>query len=442
MTIFAQQYRPLTFRDLVGQKEIVQTLQGALQSGQIAPAYLFTGIRGTGKTSSARIFAKALNCSQADKPTPTPCGVCDQCQAIARSSSLDVIEIDAASNTGVENIRDLIERSQFVPLQGRYKVFVIDEAHMLSKQALNAMLKTLEEPPSHVVFILATTDPQQLLDTILSRCQRFDFRSISPTVIAEALKQIADREGIDVTPEALAFMAQRARGGLRDATNLLEQAKLLGAITLETLYRLVGALPEAQLLSLVTLFVQPDTNATATALDLCDTLLQAGHKPLTVLEGLVQVVTDLQIALQAPTRPDLVTYTALWDDLCRLSHGLYAIQLQMLGNQLRAANDLIRYSEQGPLWLKRVVLDLLAVEAVDVPPARQSLGQQWQSVIEHLPVGLKPLLDQGQLLSLEGEVATVQYPNTMLTAIAKTQTTTLEKAFQEAGYGVVKVSLG
>lgn len=442
MTTLTQQYRPRTFVDLVGQDEIIQTLQGALESGQIAPAYLFSGVRGTGKTSTARIFAKALNCSRIEQPTPTPCGLCDQCQAIARSVSLDVIEIDAASNNGVDNIRDLVERSQFVPLQCRYKVFLIDEAHMLSKPALNALLKTLEEPPAHVVFILATTDPQQLLETILSRCQRFDFRSISPAVMTEALSKIAAQEGIAVTPDALKFIAQRAKGGLRDATNLLEQARLLGAITLDTLYRLVGALPEASLADLVRLFVQPEANATATALDLCEALLLQGHKPLTVLEGLVQVVTDLQIALQVPDRPDLGTYPALWETLGDLSAGCSVLQLQMLGNQLRAASDLIRYSEQGALWLKRVVLDLLAVESVEAPTSpRRSLVQQWQSAAEHLPTGLKSLLSQGELISLEEGVAILRYPNEMLRSIARSQVKLLEQAFQASGSGRVKVSV-
>ncbi|MEM9136157.1 MAG: DNA polymerase III subunit gamma/tau, partial [Cyanobacteria bacterium P01_F01_bin.42] len=171
-------YRPQKFADLVGQEAVATTLSNAIALQRIAPAYLFSGPRGTGKTSSARIFAKSLNCLESDSPTADPCGKCEVCQTIARGTSLDVIEIDAASNTGVDNIRELIERSQFAPVQCRYKIYCLDEVHMLSTAAFNALLKTLEEPPDRVVFILATTDPQRVLPTIISRCQRFDFRRI------------------------------------------------------------------------------------------------------------------------------------------------------------------------------------------------------------------------------------------------------------------------
>ena len=172
-------YRPQRFAELVGQDAIATTLTNAIDTGRIAHAYLFTGPRGTGKTSSARILAKSLNCLSSYRPTAEPCGKCDVCVGIAQSSTLDVIEIDAASNTGVDNIREVIERAQFVPVQCRYKVYVVDECHMLSTAAFNALLKTLEEPPQHVVFVLATTDPQRVLPTIISRCQRFDFRRIA-----------------------------------------------------------------------------------------------------------------------------------------------------------------------------------------------------------------------------------------------------------------------
>ncbi|HSM83188.1 MAG TPA: DNA polymerase III subunit gamma/tau, partial [Nodosilinea sp.] len=171
-------YRPQTFGALVGQAAIATTLTNALNQQRIAPAYLFCGPRGTGKTSSARILAKSLNCIAQAHPTPDPCGTCETCRSITNGSALDFIEIDAASNTGVDNIRELIERAQFAPVQCRYKVYVIDECHMLSTAAFNALLKTLEEPPSNVVFVLATTDPQRVLPTIISRCQRFDYRRI------------------------------------------------------------------------------------------------------------------------------------------------------------------------------------------------------------------------------------------------------------------------
>jgi DNA polymerase III subunit gamma/tau len=239
-----QKYRPQRFADLVGQDAIATTLGNALRSGRIAPAYLFAGPRGTGKTSSARILAKSLNCLQESAPTPHPCGTCESCRAIAHSTALDVIEIDAASNTGVDNIRELIERAQFAPVQGRHKVYIIDECHMLSTAAFNALLKTLEEPPPQVVFVLATTDPQRVLPTIISRCQRFDFRRIPLAAMVAHLHTIAVQEAIDITEEALHLVAQLAQGGLRDAESLLDQLSLLsGSITLERVWDLVGAVP-------------------------------------------------------------------------------------------------------------------------------------------------------------------------------------------------------
>ncbi|MGB3615810.1 MAG: DNA polymerase III subunit gamma/tau, partial [Elainellaceae cyanobacterium] len=244
-------YRPQTFAQLVGQEAIAATLTSALRQTRIAPAYLFCGPRGTGKTSSARILAKSLNCISGGEPTAVPCGTCDVCTAIVKGSALDVIEIDAASNTGVDNIRDLIERAQFAPVQCRYKVYIIDEVHMLSTAAFNALLKTLEEPPGRVVFVLATTDPQRVLPTIISRCQRFDFRRIPLGSMVEHLQYIATRETIDVVPEAIALVAQISQGGLRDAESLLDQLSLSpGPITAETVWDLVGAVPERELLSL------------------------------------------------------------------------------------------------------------------------------------------------------------------------------------------------
>ena len=219
--VFARKYRPQTFDEVVGQDHITRTLQNAVAANRLAQAYLFVGPRGIGKTSTARILAKALNC--VDGPTTTPCGVCDACKEIAEGRSLDVIEIDGASNNGVENIRDLRDNAAYAPASGPYKIYLIDEVHMLSTGAFNALLKTLEEPPPHVKFIFATTEAQKLPATITSRCQRFDLRRIPADAISKHLAFIATSEKITLEPEAADVIARGAEGGLRDAESMLDQ---------------------------------------------------------------------------------------------------------------------------------------------------------------------------------------------------------------------------
>lgn len=219
--VFARKYRPQTFDDLVGQDHVAQTLKNAVTQNRLAHAYLFVGPRGVGKTSTARILAKALNCIHG--PTVTPCGECDNCKEIAAGNSLDVIEIDGASNNSVEDVRELRDNVRYAPAKGRYKIYLIDEVHMLSSAAFNALLKTLEEPPAHVKFIFATTEPQKVLATILSRCQRFDLHRIAANLIAQHLQFIAGKEKITLDPAAAHAIARGAEGGLRDAESMLDQ---------------------------------------------------------------------------------------------------------------------------------------------------------------------------------------------------------------------------
>src|SRR5882724_4223005 len=219
--VFARKYRPQTFDDLVGQTHVSRTLKNAVAQNRLAHAYLFVGPRGVGKTSTARILAKSLNCIKG--PTVTPCGVCDNCREIAGGNSLDVIEIDGASNNSVEDVRQLRENVRYAPAKGRYKIYLIDEVHMLSSAAFNALLKTLEEPPDHVKFIFATTEPQKVLATILSRCQRFDLHRIPANLIAQHLQFIAKKEKITLQPAAAHAIARGAEGGLRDAESMLDQ---------------------------------------------------------------------------------------------------------------------------------------------------------------------------------------------------------------------------
>src|ERR1700743_590876 len=241
-TVLARRYRSGTFDEVIGQDHVAQTLKKAIASGRIAHAYLFCGTRGVGKTSMARILAKALNCRAFDEPTTEPCGKCDSCLAIARGDDIDVIEIDAASNTGVDNVREIIENAQYRPARSRFKVFIIDEVHMLSKAAFNALLKTLEEPPSHVKFILATTEPEKVLPTILSRCQRYDFRNIPTREIADHLKTIVKQEKIKADDDALLLVAKAGAGSMRDALSLLDRLLSVGEkeLNVEMIEQMLG----------------------------------------------------------------------------------------------------------------------------------------------------------------------------------------------------------
>jgi DNA polymerase-3 subunit gamma/tau len=237
--VLARKWRPRGFDDLVGQEPITRILRNAISQGRIAHAYLFSGPRGVGKTSSARILAKALNCK--DGPTATPCGVCESCTAITDGSSVDVIEIDGASNNSVDDIRDLRERVKYAPSGGRYKVYIIDEVHMLSGSAFNALLKTLEEPPSHVIFVLATTEMKKIPATVLSRCQHMPFRRIPSTVIRARLKTISDSEQIRISPAALGLVARAADGSMRDSLTILDQiASFSSDITEDNVKDLLG----------------------------------------------------------------------------------------------------------------------------------------------------------------------------------------------------------
>ena len=364
-------YRPQTFATLVGQEAIATTLINAIRTQRIAPAYLFTGPRGTGKTSSARILSKSLNCQKQDKPTESPCGVCEVCRAIAQGNALDVIEIDAASNTGVDNIRELIERAQFSPVQCRYKVYIIDEVHMLSTAAFNALLKTLEEPPKHVVFVLATTDPQRVLPTIISRCQKFDFRRIPLEAMVKHLSDIASKENINIAPDAITLVAQVAQGGLRDAESLLDQLSLLpGEVTVEAVWDLVGAVPEQDLMALTKAIA---SNKSEDVLDHCRHLMDRGREPLVVLQNLAGFYRDLLIAKTAPTRSDLVAVTPpTWNQLREFAQQLEVSTILQGQQHLKDSESQIKNTTQPRLWLEVTLLGLLPSANLPQPASTTS----------------------------------------------------------------------
>jgi len=298
--VFARKYRPQTFDDLVGQAHVSRTLKNAVAQNRLAHAYLFVGPRGIGKTSTARILAKSLNCIHG--PTVTPCGVCDNCREIAAGNSLDVIEIDGASNNSVEDVRQLRDNVRYAPAKGRYKIYLIDEVHMLSAQAFNALLKTLEEPPAHVKFIFATTEPQKVLPTILSRCQRFDLHRIPANLIAQHLQFIAGKEKITLEPAAAHAIARGAEGGLRDAESMLDQLVAFCGekIGESDVLNVFGFTSEQTVVELTGRILQGETPAT---LELLYEQSENGKDMMRLMSDLIVYLRDL---LVFKAKPDAV----------------------------------------------------------------------------------------------------------------------------------------
>jgi DNA polymerase-3 subunit gamma/tau len=295
--VFARKYRPQTFDDLVGQAHVSRTLKNAVAQNRLAHAYLFVGPRGVGKTSTARILAKSLNCIKG--PTVTPCGVCDNCREIAGGNSLDVIEIDGASNNSVEDVRQLRENVRYAPAKGRYKIYLIDEVHMLSSAAFNALLKTLEEPPEHVKFIFATTEPQKVLPTILSRCQRFDLHRIPANLISQHLQLIAKKEKIELEPAAAHAIARGAEGGLRDAESMLDQlVAFCGEKIAESdVLNVFGFTSEQTVSDLTGRILGGETPE---AIDLLHAQCEAGKEMMRLMADLIAYLRDLLVFKAKP----------------------------------------------------------------------------------------------------------------------------------------------
>jgi len=304
--VFYRRWRPQTLADVVGQEQVTQTLLNALTSGHVSHAYLFCGPRGTGKTSTGRILAKAVNCLTNDGKGE-PCNTCPICQAITEGRALDAIEIDAASNRGIDEIRDLREKANYAPNQARYKVYIIDEVHMLTKEASNALLKTLEEPPPHIIFILATTEAHKVLPTVLSRCQRFDFRRISQVDVVTKLTRIGSTEGIHIEPEALRLIAKAATGSLRDAENLLEQLTTYYGteIELQQVQTILGITGDWRAKELVRHIINNDVSAGVTTINSVNSdgldLRQFNRELVEYLRGLLLIKTGSAEAIDLPT---------------------------------------------------------------------------------------------------------------------------------------------
>ena len=302
--VLARKYRSQTFEEVVGQEPISHTLVNAIKTGRVAHAYLFTGTRGVGKTTMARILAKALNCLSAEQATPEPCNQCDACVSIGRGDDVDVVEIDGASNRGIEEIRELRANAIFHPSRCRYKVYYIDEVHMLTREAFNALLKTLEEPPEHVKFIFATTEVEKVPATILSRCQRFDFRNIPTQRIAEHLKTLCEAEDVQAQPDALFRVARAASGSMRDGLSLLDQLLAAGEkVTDDEVIHILGTPGEERTLSIAEAIAD---GSAADALERLDDMLQSGVGIAALAQGLADTFRNMMVVQAAGEKTDLV----------------------------------------------------------------------------------------------------------------------------------------
>ena len=307
-TVLARKYRSQTFDDVVGQDPIAQTLKNAIKTNRVAHAYLFTGTRGVGKTTMARILAKALNCLASKGPTNEPCCKCDSCVAVNLGEDIDVIEIDGASNRGIDSIRELRDNAVYRPARSRFKIYIIDEVHMLTTEAFNALLKILEEPPSHVKFIFATTEPSKVLATIQSRCQRFDFRNISPAFISRQLKAILDKEKIKYDEDLVLALAKLANGSMRDGLSLLDRLISTGVepLTAGLLEEYLGCPSSERVSELVSAIGDSDA---AGGLKAAGELTNAGLSEVQIADALVEYMRDLMVVKAAGANSDLVILT-------------------------------------------------------------------------------------------------------------------------------------
>ena len=368
--VLARKYRPATFSDLIGQDTMVRTLTNAFEANRIAQAFILTGIRGTGKTSTARIIAKGVNCIGEDgngSSTTEPCGKCEHCESISNGRHVDVFEMDAASKTGVADIREIIESVQYRATSARFKIYIIDEVHMLSNSAFNALLKTLEEPPKHIIFIFATTEIQKIPVTVLSRCQRFDLRRIEPEIMIEYLKNVAAEEGVEITKDALALITRASEGSVRDSISLLDQSisNAMDKIDAKDIRDMLGLSDRGRILDLFNLIVSGDTVG---ALNELSSLYSDGGEPEAILNDLAEIshwISLIKITPEAAEDP-----TVSPDERSRgktIANRLNIRSLSRMWQMLLVALDEIRIAPNSMMAAEMTIIRLTHVSELPSP---------------------------------------------------------------------------
>lgn len=393
-------WRPQSFQDMVGQQHIIQTLQNAIREQRVSHAYLFSGPRGTGKTSAAKVLAKAVNCERG--PGPEPCNECPSCLRITSGNIMDVQEIDAASNRGVEEIRDLRDKVKYAPTEVRRKVYIIDEVHMLTTEAFNALLKTLEEPPPHVMFILATTEPHKLPATIISRCQRFDFRRVSLEEQSGRLAEICQKEGITADADALQYIARLSDGGMRDALSILDQISSFtdGQVTYQQVLGMTGGIPSEQFAKLATAILEGDMGR---LLELVEQLMQEGKSADKCLENLLYYFRDLLMIKMVPGADKLTDRVLNPAEFRDMANGFSRERLFQIVETLNRYLGEMKYATHPQTLFEVALMKLCTMQQEAVPP----LAASSSAVLRETGADGQPAA-AGELEALKRQIAALE----------------------------------